>query len=58
MERGNPPPDVKGEAQVQQHKSQSTDAGSGGGTARSSDEASVMEVEPRSCVVQLNKLNN
>lgn len=58
MERGNPSPDDKGETQVQQHKGQSTDAGDGGGTARSSDEASVMEVEPRGCVDQRNKLNN
>jgi hypothetical protein len=33
------------------HKSLSTDAGDGGGTVRSSDEASVMEVEQRGCTV-------
>ncbi len=35
------------------HKGESTDAEHRGGAARSSVEASVMEVEPRGCVIQL-----
>lgn len=35
-----------------QHKGESTDASCRGGTARSSDEPSVMEVEQRGCVIQ------
>jgi len=34
------------------HKDESTDAGYRGGTARSSGETSVMEVERRGCVIQ------
>jgi len=33
------------------HKSKSTDAGHRGGTTRSSEETSVMEVEQRGCIV-------
>ena len=36
----------------QPHKSKSTDARHAGGTSRSSDEASVMEVEQRGCIIQ------
>lgn len=32
------------------HKSESTDAGHGGGATRSSNEVSVMEVERRGCI--------
>ena len=38
---------VNGEIQVLQHKNESTDVGHRGGSARSSDEVSVMEMEPR-----------
>jgi RNA-directed DNA polymerase len=34
------------------HKDESTDAAYRGGTARMSEEASVMEVEQRGCVIQ------
>ena len=34
------------------HKDESTDAGYRGGTARRSDEAPVMGVEQRGCVIQ------
>lgn len=34
------------------HKSKSTDAGHAGGTSRSSDEISVMEMEQRGCIIQ------
>ena len=40
------------------HEDQSTDAGHRGGALRSSDEAAVMAVERRECVVQRNKLVN
>ena len=35
------------------HKNESTDAGHGGGAARSREEGSVMELDRRDCVVQL-----
>jgi RNA-directed DNA polymerase len=35
------------------HKAESTDAAYRGGTARSSEEASVMEVEQRGCVIHV-----
>lgn len=34
-------------------KIESTEAWHGGGTSRSSEEVSVMEMEPRGCIVQL-----
>jgi len=40
------------------HEDESTDAEHRGGTARSSEEASVMEVERRCCVIQFWKLVN
>jgi len=40
------------------HKGESTDAGHRGGMARSSEEASVMEVERRGHIVQLCKMVN
>ena len=40
-------PDVKGETDVGSPPSKSTDAGHRGGSARSSDEISVMEMERR-----------
>ena len=40
-------PDVKGEADVENPQSKSTDAGHRGGSARSSDEISVMGMERR-----------
>jgi group II intron reverse transcriptase/maturase len=48
-------PDVKGETDVVLPHRKSTDAGHRGGPSRSSDEASVMEVEQRGWPVQLNK---
>jgi len=47
-------PDVKGEADVENPQSKSTDAGHRGGLSCSSVEASVMEVERRGWPVQLN----
>ena len=47
-------PDVKGEADVENPQSKSTDAGHRGGLSRSSVEASVMEVERRGWPDQLN----
>ena len=38
------------------HEDESTDAEHRGGTARSSDEASVMGVERRGCVIQFLKI--
>ena len=35
------------------HKNESTDAGHGGGAARSREEGSVMELDRRDCVVWL-----
>jgi hypothetical protein len=44
-------PDDKGELQVRSlHKDKSTDAGHRGGAARSSEEASVMDVKRRGCI--------
>jgi len=40
------------------HKHESTDAGHRGGAFRMSDEASVMDVERRECIVQLERANN
>ena len=40
------------------HKSESTDAGHRGGTTRSSNEVSVMEMERRGCIVQSYRLVN
>ena len=40
-------PDVKREAQVATPRGESIDAGNRGGSARSSDEVSVMEMERR-----------
>ena len=40
------------------HESESTDAGHGGGVAPISDEGSVMGLERRGCIVQLNLLVN
>ncbi len=40
-------PDVKGEAEVGNPPGESTNAGHRGGSARSSDEVSVMEMERR-----------
>ena len=48
-------PDVKGESDVVKPRAKSTDAGHRGGPSCSSDEASVMEVEPRGWPVQLNE---
>lgn len=54
MERGNLHLDVKGKRRVALHvTSANTDAGCRGGAARSSAEASVMDVERRGCVVRL-----
>lgn len=47
-------PDVKGEAEVEKPHSESTDAVHRGGLSRSSDEASVMDVEQRGWPVQSN----
>ncbi len=47
-------PDVKGEAEVGEPPSESTDAGHRGGPSRSSDEVSVMEVEQRGWPVRSN----
>lgn len=47
-------PDVKGEAKLGNLQSESTNAGHRGGLSRSSDEASVMEVERRGWPVQSN----
>lgn len=41
--------DVKGEMYMAYHMEKSTNARHWGGTARSSDEAAVMEVERRGC---------
>ena len=43
--------DVKGEAQVEAHKCESTDAEHRGGVTRSRDEAPVMGVERRGYIV-------
>ena len=40
------------------HKCESTEAGGRGGATRSSEEATVMGVERRGCIVQLGKGNN
>ena len=49
-------PDAKGATQVGgPHECLSTDAGHGGGAARSSDEGSVMGLERRGCIIQLCK---
>lgn len=53
MERGNLFSDAKGNPQAVATVRESTDAGNRDGAARSSDEASVMEVERRSCVIPL-----
>ena len=53
MERGNLLSDAKGNPQAVATVRENTDAGSRGGAARSSDEASVMEVERRGCIIQL-----
>ncbi len=45
--------DVKGEAQVEPHESESTDAEHRGGLTRSSEGISVMEMERRGWIVQL-----
>jgi hypothetical protein len=45
--------DVKGEIQGQQPKDESTDAKNYGGTACSSEEVSVMEMEQRSSIKQV-----
>ena len=52
-------PDVKGETQVGgPHKCESTDAGNRGGPPRMSDEISVMEMEQRGWIIQLDlKIN-
>ncbi len=47
-------PDVKGEAEVGEPPSESTDAGHRGGPSRSSDEVSVMGVEQRGWPVRSN----
>ena len=53
-ERGNRLGDVKGNLQAAQYrKGDSTDAPGRGGTACSSDEAPVMGVERRGCIIQL-----
>jgi len=50
--------DVKREMQVDGlYKHASSNAAHRGGVARSSDEASVMEVEQRGCPIQLNLMN-
>lgn len=46
--------DVKGEVQVETPRGESTNAEHRGGPSRSSDEASVMEVERRRWLVQFN----
>jgi len=52
MERGNLSSDVKGKRRVApKATSPNTDAEGRGGAARSSDDASVMDVERRGCVV-------
>ena len=43
--------DVKGEAQVEAPRGESTKAEHRGGSARSSDEVSVMETEQRGCII-------
>ena len=40
------------------HKSESTDAGHGGGATRISDEVSVMETERRGCIDRLYNVVN
>jgi hypothetical protein len=53
MERGNLFSDAKGNSQAVATVRENTDAGNRGGAARSSDEASVMEVERRGCIIPL-----
>ena len=53
MERGNLFSDAKGNPQAVTTVRENTNAGNRDGAARSSDEASVMEVERRSCVIPL-----
>lgn len=58
MERGNLFSDAKGNRQAVVPASEKTDAENRGGAARSSVEASVMEVERRGCIVQLGTRDN
>ena len=59
MERGNLPCNVKGKRRVViEATSANTDVGGRDGAVRSSDEASVMDVERRGCVVLKMKLTN
>ena len=53
MERGNLTVDAKGNSQVEEPMRKNTNATVRGGTVRSSDEASVMEVERRDCIIHL-----
>jgi group II intron reverse transcriptase/maturase len=58
MERGNLTVDVKGNLQVEEPTRKNTNATVRGGTVCSSDEASVIEVEQRDCVIRLNSEAN
>ena len=53
MERGNLVRGVKGNPQVPNSTRESTNTRDRGGATRSSDEAAVMDVERRGCVIQL-----
>jgi hypothetical protein len=58
MERGNLFSDAKGNPQAVDPARENTNAENRDGAARSSVEASVMEVERRCCIIQLETWDN